>query len=227
MVQLLYFIITQLPILGLVYQKAFEKPLTTEKENELLLKMQQGDQDAREKLICHNLRLVAHIVKKYENYLDDKEDLISIGVIGLTKAIDSYTINKKTKLGTYAAKCITNEILMHLRMNKKRSLDISLNDPVNLDIDGEQLTLIDIISAPIDLPIENLSHQEDLEYLRSILKVLDETELEIIEWRYGLNHKETLTQKEIAKMFHISRSYVSRIEKKALLKLYREFRKIN
>ena len=227
MVQLLYFIITQLPILGLVYQKAFEKPLTTEKENELLLKMQQGDQDAREKLICHNLRLVAHIVKKYENYLDDKEDLISIGVIGLTKAIDSYTINKKTKLGTYAAKCITNEILMHLRMNKKRNLDISLNDPVNLDIDGEQLTLIDIISAPIDLPIENLSHQEDLEYLRSILKVLDETELEIIEWRYGLNHKETLTQKEIAKMFHISRSYVSRIEKKALLKLYREFRKIN
>lgn len=227
MVQLLYFIITQLPILGLVYQKAFEKPLTTQKENELLLKMQQGDQDAREKLICHNLRLVAHIVKKYENYLDDKEDLISIGVIGLTKAIDSYTINKKTKLGTYAAKCITNEILMHLRMNKKRSLDISLNDPVNLDIDGEQLTLIDIISAPIDLPIENLSHQEDLEYLRSILKVLDETELEIIEWRYGLNHKETLTQKEIAKMFHISRSYVSRIEKKALLKLYREFRKIN
>lgn len=227
MVQLLYFIITQLPILGLVYQKAFEKPLTTEKENELLLKMQQGDQDAREKLICHNLRLVAHIVKKYENYLDDKEDLISIGVIGLTKAIDSYTINKKTKLGTYAAKCITNEILMHLRMNKKRSLDISLNDPVNLDIDGEQLTLIDIISAPIDLPIENLTHQEDLEYLRSILKVLDEIELEIIEWRYGLNHKETLTQKEIAKMFHISRSYVSRIEKKALLKLYREFRKIN
>lgn len=227
MVQLLYFIITQLPILGLVYQKAFEKPLTTEKENELLLKMQQGDQDAREKLICHNLRLVAHIVKKYDNYLDDKEDLISIGVIGLTKAIDSYTINKKTKLGTYAAKCITNEILMHLRMNKKRSLDISLNDPVNLDIDGEQLTLIDIISAPIDLPIENLSHQENLEYLRSILKVLDETELEIIEWRYGLNHKETLTQKEIAKMYHISRSYVSRIEKKALLKLYREFRKIN
>ena len=227
MVQLLYFIITQLPILGLVYQKAFEKPLTTEKENELLLKMQQGDQDAREKLICHNLRLVAHIVKKYENYLDDKEDLISIGVIGLTKAIDSYTINKKTKLGTYAATCITNEILMHLRMNKKRSLDISLNDPVNLDIDGEQLTLIDIISAPIDLPIENLTHQEDLEYLRSILKVLDETELEIIEWRYGLNHKETLTQKEIAKMYHISRSYVSRIEKKALLKLYREFRKIN
>lgn len=227
MVQLVYFIITQLPILGLVYQKAFEKPLTTEKENELLLKMQQGDQDAREKLICHNLRLVAHIVKKYENYLDDKEDLISIGVIGLTKAIDSYTINKKTKLGTYAAKCITNEILMHLRMNKKRSLDISLNDPVNLDIDGEQLTLIDIISAPTTLPIEDLCHQEDLEYLKSILKVLDETELEIIEWRYGLNHKETLTQKEIAKMFHISRSYVSRIEKKALLKLYREFRKIN
>ena len=227
MVQLLYFIITQLPILGLVYQKAFEKPLTTEKENELLLKMQQGDQDAREKLICHNLRLVAHIVKKYENYLDDKEDLISIGVIGLTKAIDSYTINKKTKLGTYAAKCITNEILMHLRMNKKRNLDISLNDPVNLDIDGEQLTLIDIISAPTTLPIEDLCHQEDLEYLKSILKVLDETELEIIEWRYGLNHKETLTQKEIAKMFHISRSYVSRIEKKALLKLYREFRKIN
>ena len=227
MFQLLYLIFTQLPILGLVYQKAFEKPLTSKEENELLEKMHQGDKKAREKLICHNLRLVAHIAKKYENYLDDKEDLISIGVIGLTKAIDTYTNNKQTKLGTYAAKCITNEILMHLRLNKKRSLDVSLNDPVNLDVDGEQMTLIDVISAPILLPLDDLCHQEDINYLKSILTILEPMELDIIEWRYGLNHKEPLTQKEIAKMYHISRSYVSRIEKKALLKLSREFRKRN
>lgn len=224
---LLFLLVSQLPILGLIYQKAFEKPLSQKEETELLIKMNQGDTEAREKLICHNLRLVAHIAKKYENPLDSLEDLISIGTIGLMKAVDTYTLNKQTKLGTYAARCISNEILMHLRSNKKRSLDVSMNEVVSKDKDGINISIEDTLSSPnIDL-IAEIDKQEKIGQLKDILKNLEARELQIIELRYGLNGKKAMTQKEIADLYHISRSYVSRIEKRALLKLYRSSIKRN
>lgn len=227
MFQLLYFCLTQLPLFGLVYQKAFEKPLTGEEETLLLKKAKDGNNQAREKLICHNLRLVAHIAKKYENQFDDLEDLISIGTIGLMKAIDTYTDDKQTKLGTYAARCISNEILMHLRTNKKRALDVSMNEQVAKDNDGADITIMDLLCTPEVDVIENITHEEHLKQLKALLPILDTREYEIIELRYGLNGKDALTQKEIASKYQISRSYVSRIEKRALLKLYRAFSKTN
>ena len=227
MLTLLYLILTQAPILGLVYQKAFEKPLSQKEEAKLIELMANGDNQAREKLICHNLRLVAHIAKKYENNLDSQEDLISIGTIGLMKAIDTYTYNKQTKLGTYAARCITNEILMHLRTNKKRALDVSLNEQIAKDKDGTDITIDDTLSSPQENIIDLMEKQDKITHLRGIISILDTREYEIIEMRYGLNNKDALTQKEIAKKLNISRSYVSRIEKRALLKLYRELTKAN
>ena len=168
-----------------------------------------------------------YIAKKYENNLDNQEDLISIGTIGLMKAIDTYTNNKQTKLGTYAARCITNEILMHLRTNKKRALDVSLNEQIAKDKDGTDITLDDTLASPHENIIDLIQKQEKIAQLRGIISILDEREYEIIELRYGLNNKDALTQKEIAQRLNISRSYVSRIEKRALLKLYRELTKAN
>lgn len=227
MFHLIYILFTTLPLLGVVYQKTFAKPLSADEEAKLISKMAEGDIEAREKLICHNLRLVAHIAKKYENNLDDYEDLISIGTIGLMKAIDTYHDDKHTKLGTYAARCITNEILMHLRTNKKRSLDISINDPVAKDKDGADIAIIDLIASPEENFNDIIILKDNVIKLNQLLPLLDKREKEIIELRYGLNHKNPLTQKEVAKIFNISRSYVSRIEKRALLKLYRGFTKTN
>ena len=179
----------------------------------------------RNKLIEHYLRLVAHISKKYESDVDTLEDLISIGTIGLIKAIDSYTLNKGVRIATYASKCIENELLMHLRKNKKISKNISLNEAIGVDKDGSDITLLDILPVESDFSYENININQNIIELKKYLKVLDERELEIIKYRFGLDNYEELTQKEVAKKFGISRSYISRIEKRAFIKLLQEFKK--
>lgn len=207
--------------------KAFAKPLTDKEEKECFEELAKGNLQAREKLINHNLRLVAHVAKKYENNMDDMEDLISIGTIGLIKAIDSYQPTMQTKLATYAGRCINNEILMHLRTNKKRSLDVSLSESVGMDRDGSDIVLEDVIEAPqVDFN-ELIEMDDNIDSLHQYLNVLEQREKEILIYRYGLFNHDELTQKEIAKKYHISRSYVSRIEKRALVKLLKEFRKAN
>ena len=227
MFQFLLMILTQMPLFGLIYQKAFEKPLNQKEEEKLIKQMLNGDIQASEKLINHNLRLVAHIAKKYENSLDEQEDLISIGTIGLMKAIDTFTNDKKTKLSTYAARCITNEILMHLRTNKKRALDVSIEDQLSNNQEDGTLTINDLVSDDNHDFISQIEKKDNILKLKNILNILDEREYEVIELRYGLNHNDALTQKQIAQKLNISRSYVSRIEKRALLKLYKEFSKTN
>lgn len=203
----------------------FPKPLSSKQEEECFMLMKKGDNNARNKLIEHNLRLVAHIVKKYCSSQSDTEDLISIGTIGLIKAVESFDDSKNTRFATYASRCIENEILMFFRSKKKSAGDIYFDEPVDIDKDGNQLTLIDIIAEDdgivdmIDLSIKS----EQL--YRFINECLDERELEIIVNRYGLYGKKPLTQREVAKKLNISRSYVSRIEKKALETLRKKYEK--
>ncbi len=198
---------------------AFPPPLSEKKENELLEKCQNGDENAKNKLIEHNLRLVAHIVKKYYATGAEQDDLISIGTIGLIKAVSSFKSDKNIRLATYAARCIENEILMFFRNQKKTSQDVFISDPIDTDKDGNALTLIDIIADKRDI-VEEIDTRLKIEKLKAILPTtLDKREKEIIELRYGLNGIQELTQREIAKKLNISRSYVSRIEKSALLKL--------
>jgi RNA polymerase sporulation-specific sigma factor len=202
---------------------SFPAPLSSKRETELLEKSRAGDLDARNKLIEHNLRLVAHIVKKYYATGSNQDDLISIGTIGLIKAVSTFKSDKNIRLATYAARCIENEILMYFRNQKKSAQDVYISDPIDTDKEGNALTLIDVIANDSDI-VEELDVQMKVEKLRQIIeKVLDERELEIIELRYGLNNKPELTQREIAKKLNISRSYVSRIEKSALEKLRRQF----
>ena len=194
---------------------SFPKPLTAAQEREYLLKMKEGDTSARATLIERNLRLVAHIAKKYYQTAEDKDELISIGSIGLIKAVDSFNCDKHTKLATYAAKCIENEILMYCRSLKKTANDISINEEIDSDKDGNVLSLMDII-ADDDNIIETIYSKIRVEKLiKAIKTVLDERERQIICLRYGLTEP-ALTQKETAKRLDISRSYVSRLEKKAL-----------
>ena len=176
-------------------------------------------------MIVHNLRLVAHIANKYESKDENVEDLISIGTIGLIKAIDTFSPEKDVKIATYAAKCIENEILMVLRSNKKLSKNVSLLDSIGSDKDGSDITLLDVIPSSERLVEEEYEHNLDLIKLKSYLHVLDERETMIINLRYGLNGNKELTQKEISKLYKISRSYVSRIEKRALVKLLSEFKR--
>ena len=204
----------------------FPEPLTTDEENYYLELLEQGDEKAKNILVERNLRLVAHISKKYTGPNIDQEDIISIGTIGLIKGINSYKLNKGVKLATYVARCIENEILMHLRATKKTSQEISLNDPLGQDKEGNEITFIDIIENE-DASIED---QIDLKMkvkklYKKISEVLHDREKLIIELRFGLNGKEAKTQNEIAKMLGISRSYVSRIETKAISKLSKEFEK--
>lgn len=201
---------------------AFPPPLSEKKETELLEKSQNGDMEARDKLIEHNLRLVAHIVKKYYATGAEQDDLISIGTIGLIKAVSTFKSDKKIRLATYAARCIENEILMFFRNQKKSSQDVFISDPIDTDKDGNALTLIDIIADKRDIE-EEIETKIKIERLRVILSgCLEQREKEIIEMRYGLGGREELTQREIAKKLGISRSYVSRIEKSALEKLRRK-----
>ena len=206
---------------------SFPDPLTKEVEDLYVEKSNLGDKDARSKLIEHNLRLVAHIVKKYDNKNEDTDDLISIGTIGLIKGVDSYSKKKNTRLTTYAARCIENEILMYFRNNKKRSKDISINDSVGFDKEGNEITILDILKTPAPDYALDIQKEDNISDLKIYFNVLTDREKEIITWRYGLDNNDEITQKEIAKKLGISRSYVSRIEKRALTKILREFLKNN
>ena len=202
---------------------AFPPPLSAEREAELLEKSRNGDDGARNELIEHNLRLVAHIVKKYYNTGADQDDMISIGTIGLIKAVSTFNADKGIHLATYASRCIENEILMFFRNQKKTAQDVFISDPIDTDKDGNTLTLIDVIADKSDIADE-IDTKIKVEKLRVILPIcLTERERLIIEMRYGLCGREELTQREIAKKLNISRSYVSRIEKSALEKLRKQF----
>ena len=212
-----------IPLVGAINNQAFPDPLTPEEEEYYLNQMAQGDKGAREKLIEHNLRLVAHIVKKYQNQSDDKEDLISIGTIGLIKAIDSFSPDKGTKLATYAARCIDNEFLMLFSSTKKLRNDVTLYDPIGFDKEGNEICLIDVVKDEEKDINDVIIQQLAIEKIDKNLDALTERERDIIIRRFGLGNHEEETQQEIAKSYNISRSYVSRIEKRALMKLYREF----
>ena len=202
---------------------AFPPPLSAAKERELLEKSRMGDIDARNTLVEHNLRLVAHIVKKYYASGAEQDDLISIGTIGLIKAVSTFKTDKNIRLATYAARCIENEILMFFRNQRKSSQDVPFSDPIETDKDGNELTLMDIIADKRDID-EEIDTKLKLEHLEKILpKCLDNREKIIIKMRYGLNGGQEYTQNEIAKKLKISRSYVSRIEKAALEKLRKFF----
>ena len=203
-------------ILHIQNTSSFPKPLNHKEEKEMLERMKNGDKNARAVLIERNLRLVSHIVKKYYSKTNDNDDLISIGTIGLIKAIDSFDSDKCVRLATYASRCIENELLMHFRAGKKQSNDIYLSDALEIDKDGNPLTIEDTISSPIDLA-EDLETKVRWEKVAKVIKNIDDTrEKEIIILRYGLNNKKPLTQREVAQRLNISRSYVSRIEKKVL-----------
>ncbi|MDD3452881.1 MAG: RNA polymerase sporulation sigma factor SigK [Bacilli bacterium] len=201
----------------------FPEPLSKIEEEIILKKAQLGDKEARNKLIEHNLRLVAHIVKKYEHNKEDIDDLISIGTIGLIKGVDSYSYKHGTKLTTYAARCIENEILMYFRNSKKYSKNISLNEQIGFDKDGNEITFLDILKTPKPDYAMDIHNKNNILHLKKYFDILNKREKEIIVKRYGLNNNKEITQKEIASSLGISRSYVSRIEKRALTKLFREF----
>lgn len=215
--------------IGFINNEIFPSPLSKEEESYYLdlLSVPEEKENARNKLIEHNLRLVAHIVKKYDNTSESNDDLISIGIIGLIKAIDSFKNDKKTKLATYASKCIENEILMTLRKNKHRDKEASLEDTIAYDKDGEDLLLLDIIESDEKSIDEILLKRDRLNKLEKYFEKLEPREKEILTYRFGLFDTPELTQVEIAKKLDISRSYVSRIEKRALYKLLQEFKKNN
>ena len=202
---------------------SFPKPLSNKQELEYLRKAKEGDISARNKLVEHNLRLVAHIIKKYYATYAEHDDLVSIGTIGLIKAINTFDINKNIKLSSYASRCIENEILMHFRNTRKSSQDVSLNETIDTDKDGNPLTLIDVLSFETDFASEldlKLKSAKLSEYINT---ALNERERKVIVMRYGLDGSEPLTQREVAEKLNISRSYISRIEKKALLDLRKKY----
>jgi len=200
--------------------QAFPQPLSTQEEEQLLQGMREGNLSCRNRLIEHNLRLVAHVVKKYSNTIYETDDLISIGTIGLIKAVDTFNQEKGIRLATYASRCIENELLMLMRSSKKQSKEVSLFDPIGSDKEGNTIQLLDIcVAEEVDI-IGQMEEQQNLSKLQEYIdKVLTKREKEIIVLRYGLYGGREITQREIADKFQISRSYVSRIEKKALKKL--------
>lgn len=200
----------------------FPEPLDKEEEERCIELLKNGDKSARAKLIEHNLRLVAHIVKKYENNKGDNDDLISIGTIGLIKGIDSYSKSHNTRITTYIARCIENEILMYFRNNKKHSKNVSINESIGFDKEGNEITILDILKTDNPDFVGDIHTKNNINLLKKYFNVLNAREKIIIK-RYGLNDSDELTQKEIAKSLGISRSYVSRIEKRALTKMLREF----
>ncbi len=201
----------------------FKEPLSKEEEEKYIDLLLKKDKKARDILIEHNLRLVAHITKKYENTNIDNDDLISIGTIGLIKGIDSYSKKHGTRITTYCAKCIENEILMFFRSNKKNNNNISLDDPIGYDKEGNDITILDVLKTPKPDYIENMYIKDNVKLLKEYINKLTDREREIIIKRYGLLNEDEKTQKEIAKDLKISRSYVSRIEKRAITKILREF----
>lgn len=194
-------------------------PLSKEEEYELALRSSEGDKVARDKLIEHNLRLVVFLAKKYENTGYDIEDLVSIGSIGLIKGINTYKADKNIKLATYVSRCISNEILMFLRKNKKKKVEVSLEETLNYDAEGNTLALEDVLGTDEDIVLENVSKRQDAKYLASELNMLNDREKLIMTLRYGLNNTKEYTQKEVATMLGISQSYISRIEKKVIRRI--------
>lgn len=202
---------------------SFPKPLSEKQEKIYLERASNGDKEARNKLVEHNLRLVAHIIKKYYGTQSEQDDLVSIGTIGLIKAVDTYDMNKNIRLSSYASRCIENEILMHFRNAKKSAQDISLNETIDTDKDGNPLTLLDIMAVDDNI-IDTLDLKFNSRKLgQYINEELDEREKKIIILRYGLDGNEPMTQKNVAKLLNISRSYVSRIETRALKILKKRF----
>ena len=200
--------------------QTFHHPLSPEEESYYLQKAKAGDLSARNILVEYNLRLVAHIVKKYQTGNRSTEDLISIGTIGLIKAINTYDTDKGSKLVTYASRCIENELLMRLRQERKEAREISLYEPIGTDREGNEISLMDVIRMDEENVLSNIITSESLRNINEIFtEILDAREQQVIALRYGLFDNRELTQKEISNLLHISRSYVSRIEKKALLKL--------
>ena len=206
-------------ILGINTPNTYPPPLPPEEEKRLFLKAEGGNAAAREKLILHNLRLVAHIVRKYYSSSKNQDDLVSIGTVGLIKAVDSFRVSSGSKFATYAAKCIQNEILMHFRSQKKLSLEVSLGDTIDVDRDGNPLTYMDVVSTDESLEGETVKKLYSDKALRLVSSVLDSRSRNIIILRYGLGGRKPLTQRQVAEKLGISRSYVSRIEKSALSKL--------
>ena len=205
----------------------FLEPLSLEEEEECIKKKIEGDMESRNKLIEHNLRLVAHIAKKYDSKKTDIDDLISIGTIGLIKGVDTFSLYKGVKITTYCAKCIENEILMYYRKNNKYNKDISLNETIGYDKDGNEIAMLDLLKTEdIDF-CDDIVLKDNIKKLYKYMDVLTSREKRIIINRYGLDNKKEETQKSISKSLNISRSYVSRIEKRALTKLLREFIKHN
>ena len=198
-------------------------PLKGDQERSALEAMEQGDESARQKLVEHNLRLVVYIARRFENTGTHLEDLISIGTIGLIKAIGTYRMDKNIKLATYASRCIENEILMHIRKISNQKTEVSLDEPINMDCDGNELLLSDILGTEEDIILKPLEEDVDLCVLHQILLELPEREREIVFMRFGLEGRKELTQKEVAQKMGISQSYISRLEKKILLRLRKEF----
>ena len=204
--------------------KTFLSPLTMEQESECLKKMKNGDLEARNELIERNMRLVAHVAKKYQSPEDEMEDLISIGTIGLIKAVETYKEDYGSRLATYAARCIDNELLMHFRAKKKTSKEVSLYEPIGTDKERTQIQLLDVVVSEDEDVVELLEQDRKVRRLNEIIpQTLSGRELFIIINRYGLYGKKTMTQREIARKLGISRSYVSRIEKRAIEKLRQAF----
>lgn len=208
---------------GAYSNNVFPDPLSKEEEEMYIDKMMKGDKEARAKLIEHNLRLVAHIVKKFESNTNDIDDLIGIGTVGLIKGIDSFSPNKNVRLTTYIAKCAENEILMYFRSDKKNSKNVSLYDGISYDKDGNEVTILDVLKTTEPDFAEEIYKNDNIKLLREYLKILTPREKEVLTKRYGLDDNDEITQKEIAKDLGISRSYVSRIEKRAITKILREF----
>lgn len=209
--------------------KTFQRPLSSEEEASYIQVLKEGEgiavSKAREILIERNLRLVAHIAKKYQNVDEDMEDLISIGTIGLIKAVGSFDVSKGSRLATYAARCIDNELLMLLRSKKKTSREVSLYEPIGTDKEGNEINLLDIIEQEQEEAVDRIELHDNIKKLAQLVEQrLDDRERQIIKMRYGLLTGEEITQREIGQILGISRSYVSRIEKRALLKLREGFR---
>ena len=198
-------------------------PLKGEEERITLDALQRGNEDARQKLVEHNLRLVVYIARRFESTGIGLEDLISIGTIGLIKAIGTYKPDKKIRLATYASRCIENEILMHIRKTANQKAEVSLDEPINMDCDGNELLLCDILGTEEDTILRPLEEDVDLRVLRQALKELPGREREIVLMRYGLEGRKELTQKEVAQKMGISQSYISRLEKRIMLRLKKEF----
>ena len=214
-------------LMGSYSNNLFPDPLTPEEESKYLDEMEKGSKEARSKLIEHNLRLVAHIVKKFEHDVSFQDDLISIGTIGLIKGIDTYSLDKNVRLTTYVAKCAENEILMYFRGDKKNSKNVSIYEGISFDKEGNEITILDVLKTDEPDFLEDIYLKDNIKLLNKYMKTLTKREKQILEYRYGLNGNDELTQKEIASKMGISRSYVSRIEKRATTKILREFMKNN